>query len=284
VHTADIHKFLPEEAARKLEQMADDVAGRRQLRACCGTSYVVRHLSDWVRRRRVSEPADSSWTADLLASLAWDVSDQTILIPLEGIHITAPFELGQVSFNYFTEAAIDEMLRSVPQDVPQIREAWKSNYQGRVYARYRCTAEGVHAEELATYHTDKTLEVLRLFDFAALEIRARSLIGRMGQVASAQRHAFQMRPNGGPLLSRGIERSGIVQFMVDEQLLSFLRQSGIGMADQLLRKPQPTDLEERGLEAISHFAHGDTTRCSKRSGSDVLTITARHMVSHARLL
>lgn len=203
---------------------------------------------------------------------------------MEGIHITAPFELGQVSFNYFTEAAIDEMLRSVPQDVPQIREAWKSNYQGRVYARYRCTAEGVHAEELATYHTDKTLEVLRLFDFAALEIRARSLIGRMGQVAPAQRHAFQMRPNGGPLLSRGIERSGIVQFMVDEQLLSFLRQSGIGMADQLLRKPQPTDLEERGLEAISHFARGDTTRCSKRSGSDVLTITARHMVSHARLL
>jgi hypothetical protein len=28
----------------------------------------------------------------------------------------------------------------------------------------------------------------------------------------------------------------------------------------------------------------DTTRGSKRSGSDVLTITARHMVSHARLL
>jgi hypothetical protein len=29
---------------------------------------------------------------------------------------------------------------------------------------------------------------------------------------------------------------------------------------------------------------GDTTRCSKRSGSDILTIRARHMVSHARLL
>jgi hypothetical protein len=28
----------------------------------------------------------------------------------------------------------------------------------------------------------------------------------------------------------------------------------------------------------------DTTRCSKRSGSAVLTITARHMVSHARRL
>jgi hypothetical protein len=29
---------------------------------------------------------------------------------------------------------------------------------------------------------------------------------------------------------------------------------------------------------------GDTTRCSERSGSDVMTITARNMVSHARLL
>jgi hypothetical protein len=227
VHTADIHEFLPAEAARKLEQMADDVAGRRQLRACCGTSYVVRHLSDWVRRRRVSEPANRSWTADLLASLAQDVSDQIILIPLEGIHITATFELGWVSFNYFTEATIDEMLLSLPQDIPQIREDWKRNYQGRVYARYRCAAEGMHAEELATYHTDKALEVLRMFDFAASEIRARSLIGRMGQVAPAQRHAFRMRANGSPLLSRGAEYSTIAQFVVDEQLLSFFRQSGI---------------------------------------------------------
>jgi hypothetical protein len=29
---------------------------------------------------------------------------------------------------------------------------------------------------------------------------------------------------------------------------------------------------------------GDTTRCTKRSGSDILIIRARHMVSHARLL
>jgi hypothetical protein len=257
VHGPDIHEFLPEQAAQQLERMADDVASRRQLRACCGTSYVVRHLSNWVRRRRLGEPADSSWTADLLASLARDVTDRTILIPLEGIQITTPFELGQVSFDYFTETAIDEMLRFVPQENLQIRDDWKRNYQGRVYTRYRCTAESMQAEELAAYHTDKALEILLLADFAAIDIRARSLIGRMGQVAPAQRHAFQMTPHGDLRLSRGAERAaGVIEFRVDEQLLSIMRQPGIGMADQLLRKTQPTDLERHGLEAISHFAHG----------------------------
>jgi hypothetical protein len=113
VHTADIHESLPEQAAQKLEQIAEKVASRRELREYCGTSYIILHLSDWVRRRRVHEIADSSWTADILASLARDVTDQTILVPLEGIRITAPFELGQVSFDYFTGAAIDEMLPSV---------------------------------------------------------------------------------------------------------------------------------------------------------------------------
>jgi hypothetical protein len=253
----DIHEFLPEQAAQKLERMADDVASRRQLRAYCGTSYIVRHLSDWVRRRRVDESADSSWTADLLASLTRDVADRTILIPLEGIQITTPFELGRVSFDYFTEAAIDEMLRFVPQDNLQVRGDWKRNYQGRVYTRYQCTAESMQAEDLAAYHTDKALEILLLADFAAIDIRARSLLGRMGQVAPAQRHAFEMTPHGGLRLSRGSERAaGIIEFRVDEQLLSILRHPGIGMADQLLRKTQPTDLERLGLEAISHFARG----------------------------
>jgi Apea-like HEPN len=256
VHTADIHEFLSEEAAQKLEQIADNVASRRELREYCGTSYILRHLSDWVRRRRVGEPADSSWTADLLASLTRDVCDQTILIPLEGIQITTPFELGQVSFDYFTEAAIEEMLRNVPQDTLEIRNFWKTNYQGRVYARYRCTAEGMHAKELAAHHTDKALEVLRLFDLAALEIRAQSLIGRMGQLVPPYRHAFQIRPDGDHILSIDAEHSTIIDFTLDEQLLSFLQQSGIGLAGRLLRRMHLTDLEERGLEAISHFAHG----------------------------
>jgi hypothetical protein len=256
VHGTDIHECLPEQAARKLEQIADTVASRRELREHCGTPYIVRHLSDWVRRRRVSEPADSSWTGDLLANLARDVTERTILIPLEGIHITAPFRLGQVSFDYFTEASIDEMLHSVPQDNLQIRNDWKRNYQGRVYARYQCTAESIQAAELAIYHTDKALEILLLAHLAAGDIRARSLIGRMGQVAPAERHVFQMRPSGGPLLSRGGEPSAIMQFTVDAQHLFIMRHSGIGMADQLLRKSQPTDLEEKALEAISHFAHG----------------------------
>jgi hypothetical protein len=240
VRGTDIHEFLSQDAAERLQHTAEEVAQKREPREYCGGSYVLRHLVVWVRRRRLRESAESSWTDDLLKNLARDVRDQEILIPLEGIQIDLPFELGQVAFNYFTESAIHEMVQRMSQDTPSLAEVHdhlRRNYQGRVYTRYRCTAESMHAEELAIQHTDKALEILRMFDSAASDVRARSPIGRMGQVSPAQQHAFLMDPDGAlRSLSIGIERTNAVDFMVHGPPLAQVRQSGIGLADQLLRK------------------------------------------------
>jgi hypothetical protein len=260
VYGAGFHEFLPQDAAERLQYTAEQVAQKRELRNYCGGAYVLRHMIDWVRRRRLREAADNSWTEDLLKSLARDVRDQVILIPLEGIQIDFPFEFGQVAFNYFTESAITEMVQRMPQDTPDLTETHdylRTSYQGRVYTRYRCTAEPMHAEALAIQHTDRALELLRMFDSAARDVRARSPIGRMGQVSPAQQHAFLMDPDGTPQsLSTEIERAAAVDFIVHEPLLAQVRQSGIGLADQLLWKSPLTTLEQHGLDAISHFAHG----------------------------
>jgi len=265
IHEANIHEFLSEEDAKKLEEIADNVARRRELQAHCGTNYVLTHLVDWVRRRRLQEPADNSWTADLFASLTRDICDQTILIPLEGIQIEISFKLGQVTFHFFTESSFNEMLQNVPeesQDLEELREYLRKRYQGRVYTRFQCTAEKNHAQELASYQTDKALEVLKFFNPAALEIRAQCFLGRMGQVTPAQQHAFQVLPNNNISLSEEVEPSRANEFVVNKQILQIL-QPEIGIASDLLRKTQLTDLEERTLEAISHFAHGVTSPSSQ---------------------
>ncbi len=257
-----IHEVLPEAGTEALERLADSLARHRSLRTCCGVAYIRKHLIDWMQRRRLRETADGSWTADLLAALERDVQEQTILVPLEGIAIAEPFELGQLAFNFFTEASIHAMVPpeagavAPPEVVEEFRGMLKERFQGHVYAQYTCIAEEEHAQELAVRQTDAVLEILRMFDAAALDIRARCLMGRMGQVAPAERHLLRVGVPDRLLLAEGLDHDGVVRFALDREILDVLHGSGFGVASQLLSKEEQTDLEKHSLEAISHYAHG----------------------------
>jgi len=81
----------------------------------------------------------------------------------------------------------------------------------------------------------------------------------LGIVTPPQWHAFLASPDGSiNLLCEGVEYPDISSwnFVVNREVLNFLQQSGFSIANQLLCKIKPNDLEQRCLEAISHFAHG----------------------------
>jgi Apea-like HEPN len=262
LHGANIHEFLEEDAAKKLEEISDKVAGRRELEPYCDTTYVLKHLIGWVRRRRLKEIADISWVDDLLGCLNNDICDQTILVPLDGIQIEVPFKLGGVSFYYFTKSDIDAKLQQLPEendpDLTEFRNQFRKRFQGRVYTKFQCKAEKEYAQKIAFRHTDKALEILKLFNPAAFEIRAQCFLCRMGQVIPPQWHAFNVLPNDGILLCEGVEFPYVraYTFLVNRELLNFMQHSNFHIADKLLNKVQLTDLEQRCLEAISHFSHG----------------------------
>lgn len=261
IHRADIHEFLPQDAAEQLQNLADKIAIRNELEAYCDASYVRDHLIGWVRRRRLQEPAETSWIDDLQAHLNNDIYDQTILIPLDGIQIEVPFKLGRVSFNYFTKSDIDAKLQQLPEgdpDLEEFRVQFRKLYQGRVYTKFQCKAEKEYARKLAFRHTDKALEVLKLFNPASFEIRAQCFLCRMGQVIPPQWHAFLVLPNNGITLCEGIEFPHVraYTFLINKALLNFIGHSQFRIADKLLSKTQLTDLEKRCLESISHFSHG----------------------------
>ena len=194
-----------------------------------------------------------------MASLNRDISYQTILIPLDGILIEFPFQLGRVNFYYFTKSDIDIHLQHFPKDLPDLEkysEKFRKTYQGRVYTKFQYKAEKNFAQNLAFYHTDRALEILKLFNPAAFEIRTQCFLCRHGQITPPQWQAFHELPNGKLLLSDGIEYGHSYDFFVNMELLHHLHKSGFGIANQLLCKIGLTDLEQRCLEAISHFAHG----------------------------
>jgi hypothetical protein len=262
IHSADIHEFLPEEAAERLEKIAYKVAARHELQSYCDTTYVRDHLVGWIRRRRLEESSDISWTSDLQSSLTNDISDRLIFVPMDGIQIEVPFRLGQISFDYFTEDSINAILRKRPEEDPDFKyysEKFRKRYQGRVYAKFQCKAEKNYAQKLAFAHTDKALEILKLFNPAAFEIRAQCFLCRFGQVTLPQWHAFHASPEGNvKLLSEGVEflYCSSYNFLVNREVLNFIQHSGFSIATQFLCKMLLTDLEKRCLEAISHFAHG----------------------------
>lgn len=257
-----IHEGLPPKDAERLERLAHAVARNRGVRRQCGPEYVQNHLIDWITRRRLREGADGSWTAELLSALKAAVGEQVILVPLEEVAIETPFDLGPVSFDFFTEASIQSMVppeavREAPEEmVEQFRAKLKKSYQGHVYTRFTCVAEQEHAQDLAVENTDAVLEILRMFDAAALDIRARCRFGRMGQVVPCERHVLRTGPPERLWLSQAIEQRGLVRFAVGKELLALIRESGFGLAAELLNKEQLSDLEKRVLESISHYAHG----------------------------
>lgn len=257
-----VHEGLPIDDGERLLRVAHAVARNREVRAKCGPDFVQNHLIDWITRRRLREGADGSWTTEFLTALESGVEEQVILVPLDEMAIEAPFELGPVHFDFFTEASIESMvppeaIKEAPaESVERFRTELKRNYQGHVYARYVCIAEQEHASDLAVENTDKVLEILRMFDAAALEIRARCQFGRIGQLILFERHVFRVGPPERLWLSQGVERKGIVRFGVGQSLLAMIRDSGFGLAAELLKKDQHTDLEKHVLESISHYAHG----------------------------
>jgi hypothetical protein len=260
IRKANIKEFLPEESADEIEAIASKVARQRGLQKYCSPIYVRNHLVGWIRRRRLNEPSVDSWTTDLLASLTRDVCDQTILTPLEGIHIETPFRLGHVTVNYFTESLINGLLQNVSKgdkDSEIFQEQFRKRYQGRVYTTFQYKSEKNYAQQLAFFHTDRALEVLKFLNPAALEIREQCFIGRMGQVSPAQWYAFQMQPNGKIFLSEGAEiyHGRPHYFSIDRKFLQTF-QHEITIINKLLSKLNLSNLEKGCIEAISHFSHG----------------------------
>ena len=259
IHDGTIHETLSEEAVIGFERLVDTVVQHQNLPSFCSANYVREHLINWIRQRRLGQPIEVSWVAALLKQLAHAVVEQCILVPVVGIQISDRFKLGRVEFDFFRESSIADMTRFIPEGTPilaEFRERMKKTYQGCVYAEYKCVAEKTHAEQSAIYHTEKALDLLRMFELAAQDIRARSVLGRMGDVAPMQRHTFTVGSTGELFLSDGLEREGCIDFILDSELWSLLRNSQIYIANDLLQKDKLSDLEKNCLEALSHFAHG----------------------------
>jgi hypothetical protein len=259
VHSHNVHEAILGEDATRLEQLADKIANRKDLRSLCGTAYVRKHLMGWIRRRRFEEKAEASWCSDLLLALRGDVSDCILLVPLDGIEIAVPFDFGGVHFDCFKESQFDRMLAAVQSQGDALKghvAKLRKEYQGRVYAEYRCRAVQEYAEELALHHTDRVLDILKMFDAAALEIRAQCHVGRLGQVIPARTYVFRVTDESCLLLSQGTDRPIWKDLGISQEFLRFMKDTGIAIAAELVQKDNLTNLEERALEAVSHYAHG----------------------------
>jgi hypothetical protein len=258
VHGDNVHEAIMGEDAQKLDKLSAKLANRRELKPYCGTAYVRAHLINWIRHRRLGTVAETSWISIFLPALQNAVIDHISIIPLEGIEISIPFDLGGIHFDYFNKQQFDHMFTAnqPPDGMKDYVEKLRKQFQGRVYAGFRCRAVREHADKLAFYQTDRVLEVVRMFDAAAFEIRAQCIVGRFGQVSPNLTCVFHQSDVGDLFLSQGTGSPVRKNLVINEALLHRMRETGIAIAWELIQKDKLTDLEERALEAVSHFAHG----------------------------
>jgi hypothetical protein len=256
IHRQDIHATLSEEGITAFQKLVADVARRREFRDVCSTKYLTRHLAQWIETSTL-HPDTPPWATVLLDSLAADVSERRILVPLDGFDLSRSFRLGHVEFSYFTDRDIERLAGPPLPDQNEnllYRERLTSQYLGRVYASTSVLAEGTRAAEIAVDRSEASLNILRFLDPAAADVRVRSFIGRFGQVDPGVLRTVEAPPDA-LWLSERSQRPSRRRTLLDDEFLTVCGPV-LTVADSLLRSDTLSPFDTSLLNAIGIYARG----------------------------
>jgi hypothetical protein len=178
------------------------------------------------------------------------------------LEIEHPFSIAQVLFSYFTADDIEWMVRQcidIPKEAETLmREKYSRKLQGRVYAESRWIAEPIRARELAEFHTERALEVLRFYHPSALEVRAPCWLGVLGRVSPGQTttlyRADVMKDLS--IVTESTVAVGVRRFGITVALLEQMGKAGLGLVAKMIANRDRTELEEAVLNAVAIFSWG----------------------------
>jgi hypothetical protein len=237
---------------------ADDlrvhVLSRRDLGRACSGKYVESVLVEWLKAR-LAGVHERAWVDVLLERLSADVEDLPFRVPLEGIMIEVPFDVGPYRVGYLTQADVVELAAKVPEPYRKAAaEKYKKHYQGKVCVCGTLTAEPSKVVERALEAAEDVVRALRFVHPGAFELLVRCDVGVYGRVLMPGWHVI-LGDGQAARTSAGTDELA-PPFEIFRADLEVLGQLGLAAASAYLNAKEPSELQQRAWSALGVFTRG----------------------------
>ncbi len=241
--------------ARKISALSRDVVARSELRDVCDAEFVQGALLDWL----VGEDRDrqGSWSDALLAKVAASVASMTFRVPLAGVDIEAPFEIGPYRLNFFTSADIERMLLHAPEEVRErAKQKYQRTFQGRVCVEGDVTAVYSRATTAALNAAEDVVRALRFVHAAAFDIGVRCGLGVYGRVVQSGYEVAFVTDKGYRRASGSDWPHDGGELFIPQREIPLFLQGGLAAVMAYLAASSHSALQDEAWSALNIFCRG----------------------------
>jgi len=245
------------DACKELLKTAERICAKKELEPIASQEVVTDLLFTWAARRFVGTELPPFMEC-LSAYLQEKVKLHGVWIPVAGLSVQSPFEIGKVQIGPLPEKWFDNLCRiadGAKADgkrkaamVRNIREH-QGRLQGSAAVIARVEAEPQRAQELAFDWAAQSLAVLRIYSPGVMSPGAISWVAPYGSHSRQEVLSFTMEDDDSFRMSSG-SSTPVLPWVVDNSLLQQLGQVGLGVLHGILVKKNRSRYEEDLLNAV----------------------------------
>lgn len=158
---------ITDENYLKLLRLSEDIQKNNSLKELISVDFVKEELFAWITKS-FKESNKTSFIDYLLQKAENAIKHYEVWIPIPFTTIQSQFSLGKITFKIVSKEQIEEWFeyfnnQDGTKNIEKYKEKFKKNFQGYAAGVYRCDAEPIRAQELAFFHINNSLGILRLF-------------------------------------------------------------------------------------------------------------------------
>lgn len=152
------------------EKLTHNIQNTNVLRNIISVEFAKETLFEWLVKS-FSNNIKSSFVEELINRSEKSIHNYEVWVPIPFTSLFS-FYLGKILFKQISKEIIDKWIKLIERKerneeemkkLKKYERKFRKNYQGFAAGIYNCKAERIRAHELAYYHINNSLSVLRLF-------------------------------------------------------------------------------------------------------------------------
>ena len=251
---------------KQLGEFVDLIKSRFQNRL--SKLFIEECYTDWAYEKLKTKKAEQESFMQLLVTKAETVIKTIKLgVPVDNLYLQSPLKIGRIVFEYVEEGAFtsfEEMVRkSAPpddhrQEVSQIVEKLRKDFQGKIIATMSLEAEYEAALEIFSSEANRAVTILKFFSPPAFVSQLTSYVGLRGSIHLPIQNIIRYE-HGTILQNQRVLVKESVDWGISDQELNELKKAGLTLAVQMAEMEDKSALQQSLMDSISLFVKGITS-------------------------
>lgn len=247
---------LERDAYEELVLVAETMGAMPELRNVSSILTLESLIFKWVEESFL-DLTEQDMVARVLELLEPRIKENEIWIPVPILVISENITLGNIELRTIDERLLDEWQEVENSRFPDSKEHFESIYkdyrkefQGRAAAFIKITAEPEYAKELAFYHADRAVSLLRYFDPALQDPHNISYCGLEGRFLKPTSFSINTENDTNPAFHKRYHGTIPLPWVLAPQYLDVIRSNGLDTLSAMLAAEALTSFEQAILDSI----------------------------------